>query len=90
MTTSDPRLTREERERLEASARLSARIGSRAPKCSVCGQRMRKDDFNGMWCCRGDYGANRETHGGYQTQDQVARLLYTEDATEKGRLHDHQ
>lgn len=77
--------TRDEQEQMWEAAQFSARVGGRVPKCSVCGQGMRKDDFNGMWCCSYDYISNREVnHGGYQTTDQVARLFYLEDAEEDG------
>lgn len=52
-----------------------------APQCA-CGLRMRKDDFNGMWFCR------ERGHGGYQTESQVASLLFKE-MLRDGGYYDH-
>jgi hypothetical protein len=41
---------------------------------------MYKDNFNGMWVC------HESGHGGYQTQDQVARLIYNELMESEGIL----
>jgi hypothetical protein len=62
----------------EEAARLAHR-GSYAPRCN-CGKRMYKDNFNGMWVC------HESGHGGYQTQDQVARLIYNELMESEGIL----
>ena len=59
--------------RIHAEASRLAHRHSYAPRCDEdCGRRMRMDSFNGMWIC------SRDDHGGYQTQDQVARLIYVE------------
>jgi ribosomal protein L37AE/L43A len=61
---------RETRNRIHAEAARAAH--TTAPKCSECSRRMYKDTFNGMWVCYS------QGHGGYQTQEQVAQLLYVE------------
>lgn len=73
---------RDTRERIYNQARAMAHGNRIAPKCGVCGQRMHKDTFNGMWCCYADYRG--DNHGGYQTEDQVTHLLYAEEMASQG------
>ena len=65
------------RDRLHGEARRLAHRGSYSPRCD-CGKRMYKDSFNGMWVCY------EQGHGGYQTTDQVAHLIYAELAKSQG------
>lgn len=59
------------RMRIDNEARRYAHGNRYVPTCK-CGRRMNKDDFNGMWHCW------ERDHGGYQTEDQVAHLIYLE------------